>query len=90
MTHQRGGGPHPGDDLEARLLLLVDLQTGEDLPQEVGYLLRGALVLLLRPPEGIEDVVGDFGEAPQRGNVRVLPELLLEDTRSNKHLQLAG
>lgn len=35
-------------------------------------------MLLLRPPESVVDVVGDFGEAAQRGDVWVLFELLLE------------
>lgn len=35
-------------------------------------------MLLLRPPESIIDVVGDFGEAAQGGDVRILSELLLE------------
>lgn len=67
---------HPGDDLEAGLLLLVDVQHWDDFAQQVGHLLRGALVLLLGPPESVVDVVGDFGEAAQRGDVRVLFELL--------------
>lgn len=33
-------------------------------------------MLLLGPPESVVDVVGDFGEAAQRGDVRVLFELL--------------
>lgn len=33
-------------------------------------------MLLLCPPESVVDVVGDFGEAAQRGDVRVLFELL--------------
>lgn len=68
---------HPGDDLEAWLLLLVDLQSRDDFTQQVGHFLWGALVLLLRPPESVKDVVGDFGEAAQRGDVRVLSEFLL-------------
>lgn len=72
---------HPGDDLEARLLLLVDLQSWDDFPQQVGHLLRGALLLLLRPSQSIKQVVGDLGEAAQRGDVRVLPELLQDKKR---------
>lgn len=37
-------------------------------------------MLLLCPPESIIDVVGDFGEAAQRGDVRV-PFELLEETK---------
>lgn len=51
---------HPGDDLEARLLLLVDLQSRDDFTQQVGHFLWRALVLLLCHPESIEDVVCDF------------------------------
>lgn len=69
---------HPGDDLEAGLLLLVDLQPWDDFTQQVSHFLWGALVLLLCPPESVVDVVGDFGEAAQRGDVRVLFELLQE------------
>lgn len=69
---------HPGDDLKAGLLLLVDLQSWDDFTQQVGHFLWGALVLLLCPPESIKYVVGDFGEAAQGGDIRVLPELLLE------------
>lgn len=68
---------HPGDDLEAWLLLLVDLQSRDDFAQQVSHFLWWALVLLLRPPESVKDVVGDFGEAAQRGDVRVLSEFLL-------------
>lgn len=71
-------GSHPGDDLEAGLLLLVDVQHWDDFGQHVGHFLWGALVLLLGPPESVIDVVGDFGEAAQRGYVRVLFELLRE------------
>lgn len=35
-------------------------------------------MLLFGPPESVVDVVGDFGEAAQRGDVRVLFELLRE------------
>lgn len=73
-----GASSHPGDDLEAGLLLLVDVQHRDDFAQQVGHFLRGALVLLLGPPESVVDVVGDFGEAPQRGDVGVLFELLPE------------
>lgn len=72
---------HPGDDLEARLLLLVDLQARDDLSQsqdvQVSHLLRGTLLLLqLWATERIEDVVGDLGEAPQGRHVRIILELL--------------
>lgn len=69
---------HPGDDLEARLLQLVDLQPWDDLAPQVGHFVGGPLVLLLGAPERVEDVVGDFGEAAQGGDVRVLFELLRE------------
>lgn len=76
-------GSHPGDDLEAGLLLLVDVQHRDDFAQQVGHFLRGALVLLLGPPESVIDVVGDFGEAAQCGDVRVLFELLRGDKQSD-------
>lgn len=69
---------HPGDDLKAGLLLLVDVQHWDDFGQQVGHFIRGALVLLFGPPESVVDVVGDFGEAAERGDVRVLLELLKE------------
>ena len=67
---------HPGDDLEAGLLLVVDLQPRDDLPQEVCHLLGGPTLLLLGAPEGVVQVVGDLGEAAQRRDVRVLLQLL--------------
>lgn len=89
-----GGGlvdSHPGDDLEARLLLLIDVQHWDDFTQQVGHFLGGALVLLFSPPESVVDVVGDFGEAAQRGDIRVLFELLLETNGWNvqRSLELA-
>lgn len=78
--------PHPGDDLEAWLLLLVDLQPWDDFPQQVGHLLRGALLLLLCPPQGVVNVVGDFGEAAQRRHIRVTLKLLQEERSSQGYL----
>lgn len=72
---------HPGDDLKAGLLLLVDLQSWDDLTQQVSHFLWGALVLLLSPPDNIKEVVCDFGEAAQCGNIWVLFELLLDRNR---------
>lgn len=74
---------HPGDDLEARLLLLVDLQARDDLSQsqdvQVSYLLMGLplLLLQLRAAERIKYVVGDLGEAAQRRHIGILLQLLL-------------
>lgn len=72
------GGSHPGNDLEAGLLLLVDLQHRDDFGQHVGHFLWGPLVLLLGAPESVVDVVGNFREAAQSSDVRVLFELLRE------------
>lgn len=73
---------YPGDDLEAWLLLLVDLQARDDLTQQFCHLLWGPLLLLFRTSQSIINVVGNFGEAAKRGHVWILPKLLQYDDRA--------
>lgn len=67
---------YPGDDLEAWLLLLVDLQARDDLAQQFHHLLWGALLLVFRASQSIIEEVGNFGEAVERGHIRISLKLL--------------
>lgn len=44
-------------------------------------------MLLLGSSEGVVDVVGDFGEASECGDVRILPELLSQTARGVSSLR---